>query len=161
MLRGLGLNISSLLGKKFWRYWLPPLTWCAVIVVISGDLGASKNTGILLKWLLSWFPPLSPAQFKQLHFFIRKAVGHFGNYAFLFFLWFRAFRSNPDRRSWRVYLFSLALCLIPALLDEGHQAFFASRGSSLRDVALDMSGATLAALITRFVWTPRFRRSAK
>ena len=77
------------------------------------------------------------------------------------FLWFRAFRSNPGHRPWRVYLFSLVLCLIPALLDEGHQAMFASRGSSLKDVALDMSGATVAALITRFVWTPWFRRSAE
>lgn len=156
------MKISFLRGKEFWWYWLPPLSWCAVIVVVSGDLGASKNTGVLLKWLLSWFPPLSPVQFNQLHFYIRKTVGHFGNYAFLFCLWFRAFRSNPDRRPWRVYLFSLALCLALALLDEGHQAMFpSSRGSSLRDVALDMTGATVAALITRLVWTPWFRRSAK
>jgi VanZ family protein len=160
-LEALGLKISFLRGKEFWWYWLPPLTWCVVIVVISGDLGSSKHTLGILKWLLSWFPPLSPAQFNLLNFYIRKTVGHFGNYAFLFFLWLRAFRSNPDYRPWRVYLFPLALCLALALLDEGHQVFFASRGSSLWDVALDMSGATVAALTTRFVWTPWFRRSAK
>ena len=39
-----------------------------------------------------------------------------------------------------------------ALLDEGHQAMFASRGSSLRDVALDLSGAAAAALVTWIIW---------
>ncbi|HEY9073685.1 MAG TPA: VanZ family protein, partial [Desulfobaccales bacterium] len=101
-----------------------------------------------------------PALLKQIHFYVRKTVGHFGNYAFLYFLWFRAFRSNPDHRPWWVCLWSLALCLVLALLDEGHQAMFPTRGSSFKDVALDMSGATVAALITRFVWTPRCRRSA-
>jgi VanZ family protein len=156
----LGLNISFLRGKEFWWYWLPPLSWCTVIVVISGDLGSAQHTLVILKWLLSWLT-LEPKEFNEVHYLVRKTIGHFGNYAFLFFLWFRAFRSNQNHRPGRVYLWSLVLCLILALLDEGHQAMFSSRGSSLKDVALDMSGATVAALITRFVRTPRFRRPAK
>ena len=131
-----------------------------MIVVFSGDLGSAQHSLGILKWLLSWLP-LEPGQFDRIHFYVRKTVGHFGNYALLYFLWLRAFRSNPGHRPGWVCLWSLALCLVLALLDEGHQAFFASRGSSLRDVALDMSGATVAALITRLVWNPRFRRSAK
>jgi len=146
--------------RDFLRYWLPPLSWCVVVVVLSGDLGSSRHTFGILKWLLSWLP-LEPGQFDRLHFYVRKTVGHFGNYAFLYLLWFRAFRSNQDRRPGRACLWSLALCLVLALLDEGHQAMFASRGSSLRDVALDMSGAALAALATRLVWTTRFGGAAQ
>ena len=117
------MNISFWRGKEFWWYWLPPLSWCAMIVVVSGDLGSAKHTRASLKWLLSWWS-LDPAQFNQIHFYVRKTVGHFGNYAFLYFLWFRAFRSNPDHRPRWVCLWSLALCLVLALLDEGHQAMF-------------------------------------
>jgi VanZ family protein len=39
-------------------------------------------------------------------------------------------------------------------MDEGRQWFYASRGASISDVFLDMSGAGLAALIAAAVWTP-------
>lgn len=154
------MNISFLRGKEFWWYWLPPLCWCAVIVVISGDLGSVQHSLGILKWLLSWLP-LEPGQFDQIHFYVRKIIGHFGNYAVLYFLWFRAFRVNPDHRPVRVCLWPLALCLALALLDEGHQAMFASRGSSLRDVALDLSGSMVAAVITSIFWTPWVRPATR
>ena len=139
MLKALDLKISSLQSRDFLWYWLPPLAWCGVIVVVSGDLGSSENTWGILEWLLSWFPPLSPAQFKLMHFYVRKTIGHFGNYAFLYFLWFRAFRGNLGYARGGPSSWSLALCLVMALLDEGHQAMFATRSSSLKDVALDLS----------------------
>lgn len=129
-------------------YWLPPLAWCGVVLGLSGDLGSSQHTYVLLKWLLSWSPPVSPAQFDLIHFYFRKTLGHFGNYAFVYFLWFRAFRGQKGYQPGRAFLWSLGLCLSLALLDEGHQALFPSRGSSLRDVALDLAGASTAALIT-------------
>ncbi len=136
-------------------YWLPPLAWCGAVLGLSGDLGSSRNTLGILNWLLSWFPPLSPAQLELFHFYFRKTLGHFGNYAFVYFLWFRAFRGQMGyRRGW-AFLWSLGLCLSLALLDEGHQALFPSRGSSLLDVALDLAGASTAALITSIFWTPR------
>ena len=102
-------------------------------------------------------PPLSPAQFNLIHFYVRKTLGHFGNYAFLYFLWFRAFRGQMGYRPGRTFLWSLGLCLSLALLDEGHQALFASRGSSLLDVALDLAGASTAALITSIFRTAKVR----
>ena len=39
-------------------------------------------------------------------------------------------------------------------MDEGRQWFNASRGGSISDVILDMSGASLGALIAGAVWTP-------
>ncbi len=153
----MSLNLSFLRSRDFLWYWLPALGWCVVILFLSGDLGSSRNTFGILRWLLSWFPPLSPAHFDLVHYYFRKTLGHFGNYAFLYFLWFRVFRRQLDHRAGRVVLYSLGISLALALLDEGHQALFASRSSSLRDVALDMAGASTAALITSFCRTSRVR----
>jgi VanZ family protein len=149
------LNLPFLRSGKFLYYWLPPLAWCGAVLTLSGDLGSSRNTLGLLNWLLSWFPPLSPAQLDLVHFYFRKTLGHFGNYAFVYFLWFRAFRGQMGYQPGRAFLWSLGLCLSLALLDEGHQALFPSRGSNLRDVALDLAGALTAALITSIFRTPR------
>jgi VanZ family protein len=149
------LNRLFLRSREFLWYWLPPLAWCGVVLGLSGDLGSSQNSLGILQWLLSWFPPVNPAQFNLIHFYARKTLGHFGNYAFLYFLWFRAFRGQLGCQPGRAFLWSLALCLSLALLDEGHQALYVSRGSSLRDVALDLGGASTAALITSIFWTAK------
>lgn len=98
---------------------------------------------------------MSPAQFDLVHHYFRKTLGHFGNYAFLYFLWFRAFRGQKGYQPARTFLWSLGLCLALALLDEGHQGMFASRTGSLRDVVLDLAGASTAALITSIFWTAK------
>jgi VanZ family protein len=155
------LNISFLGSKNFLCYWLPPLAWCGAVLFLSGDLGSANNTGSILKWLLSWFPPLSPAQFNLIHFYVRKTIGHFGNYACLYFLWFRACRGQLGWTSGRAFSLALGICLTMALLDEGHQSMFTSRGSSLHDVALDLSGALTAALATWIFWTARLSPAAE
>lgn len=153
------MNITFWKTRTFWWYWLPPLAWCLVVVILSGDLGSSNNTLGILKWLLSWLP-LKQAQLNQLHVYVRKAFGHFGNYGFLFFLWFRAFREQPGSFPGRAFFWSMILCLAVALIDEGHQALFVTRGSSLWDVALDLSGAATVGLVTVFFWGRRSRWAA-
>ncbi|MDO9069917.1 MAG: VanZ family protein [Deltaproteobacteria bacterium] len=120
---------------------------------MSGDLGSGKNTLGLLKWLCSWFVDLEPAQFKMLNFYMRK-TGHVLAYGLMYFLWFRAFREHASYGSWRACLWSLGFCLLFSSIDEGRQWFYASRGASVYDVILDMSGAGLTALIAGAVWTP-------
>ena len=75
----------------------------------------------------------------------------------MYFLWFRAFRGHAGYGPWRACLWSLGFCLFFASMDEGRQVFYPSRGASVYDVILDMSGAGLAALITGAVWTPRLQ----
>jgi VanZ family protein len=72
----------------------------------------------------------------------------------MYFLWFRAFRGQAHYRPWRACLWSLGFCLFYASMDEGRQWFYTSRGASIWDVMLDMSGASLAALIAAEVWSP-------
>jgi VanZ family protein len=121
------------------------------MLALSGDLGSANTTGKLLHWLL---PTLSPAHFELIHFYLRKGVGHVGDYGFLCFLWFRAFRGGLGYRGGRAFLWSLGLCLALALLDEGHQTLLASRSGSLRDVGLDLAGSSGAALILTIFRTP-------
>jgi VanZ family protein len=150
------LGITTLIRRKphLISYWLPPLLWGLAVLGMSGDLGSGKNTLGLLQWLTSWFVALKPAELKMINFYMRK-TGHFLAYGAMYFLWFRAFRGHADYGPWRACLWSLGFCLLFASMDEGHQWFFSSRGPSLWDVMLDMSGASLAALITPAVWRPR------
>ena len=151
------MNLALLRNREFLWHWLPPLFWCCVVMCLSGNLGSSEHTLNLLKWLLSWLPGLSSAQIGLLNFYFRKAVGHVGNYAFLYFLWFRAFQGQLAYRPGRACLWSLTLCLSLAFLDEGRQAMVPSRGSSLRDVVLDLGGAAAAGLLLGIFWTPRVK----
>jgi len=128
-----------------------------MVLLLSGDLGSARNTGKILQWLLSWFQPLSPEHFNLLHFYLRKTVGHFGNYAILYFLWLRAFRGEMGWSPGRAFLGAIAACLALALLDEGHQSLLESRTGSLRDVALDLKGASACALVTWVFGIPRVR----
>ena len=121
---------------------------------MSGDLGSATNSLGILKWLFSWFVDLEPAQLKMINFYGRK-TGHFLAYGLMSLLWFRAFRAQTHYGLWRACLWSLGFCLFFASMDEGRQWFYASRGASIGDVILDMSGASLAALITAAVWRPR------
>ena len=129
------------------------------VLCMSGDLGSGKNTLGILKWLLSWFVALEPAQLAMINFYVRK-TGHFLAYGLMYFLWFRAFRGSADYGPWRACLWALGFSLLFASADEGRQWFYASRGASICDVLLDMSGAGLAALISGAVWTPGSKTAA-
>jgi VanZ family protein len=146
--------------RTFWRaphflfYWLPPILWGLAILGMSGDVASSQNTFGLIKWFLSWFGPLKPAQINMFNFYLRKS-GHALAYGVMYFLWFRAFRGHLAATPGRAFLYALGLCLAVSMTDEGHQSFARFRGGSGYDVLLDLAGATIAALITFAVWTPR------
>lgn len=120
---------------------------------MAGNVGSGRNTYFLLQWLLSWFVVPKPAQLYLINYYCRKA-GHALAYGLMYFLWFRAFRKHADYTPWRACFWSLGFCLLFASLDEGCQWFYYTRGASLGDVILDMSGASLAAMITAAVWRP-------
>jgi VanZ family protein len=129
------------------------MLWGLAVLCMSGDLGAGTNSLGILKWLLSWLVALEPAQLNLINLYVRK-TGHVLAYGLMYFLWFRAFRGHADYGPWRACLWSLGFCLFYASMDEGRQWFYPSRGASIGDVILDMSGAGLAALIIGAVWTP-------
>lgn len=134
-------------------YWVPPILWGLAILGMAGNVGSAVNTRQLVKWLLSWFVVLEPAQVSLANYYFRK-TGHALAYGCMYFLWFRAFRKQAGYWPWRACFWSLGFCLLFASMDEGCQWFYYTRGASIRDVMLDMSGASLAALITAAVWRP-------
>jgi len=130
-------------SRKLWA-WLPTLLWLCVLAMFSTDTFSAEHTGgVLMKILHALFGNISAHRFHQIHFFIRKAA-HFGSYgllgAFAFFSW-RATLPALPRWTFRWSALALLLVLVAACLDEFHQSFVASRGSSLRDVGLDFVGA--------------------
>jgi len=114
--------------------WLPVIVWGAVIFVLSTSAFSAANTARIIDPILLWlFPRLAGPAADVAHALIRKAA-HFTEYGILFWL---LIRGPMEGRPYA----ALMLCVVYALLDEGHQAFVPGRTASLYDVALDSTGA--------------------
>jgi VanZ family protein len=120
--------------------WIPVLVWALVIFGLSTSYFSAEDTSKFIDPILRLLMPgASAATIALTHGFVRKTA-HFTNYAILFWLLI----SGPLRE--RPY-HALVLCMLYALLDEGHQVFVPGRTPSLYDVALDSTGA----LFSRFL----------
>ncbi len=133
-------------------YWLPPILWMTAITIFSTDIFAGGNTGSLL-WTIFHriFPNMTEEQFQPIHFLIRKAA-HLTEFGILALLLYRAIRSGSVERwrwSWAVY--TLAIVIVFALLDEYHQTFTRNRVGSIYDSLTDISGG-LTALLSLWLW---------
>ena len=114
--------------------WAPIFVWGAAIFTLSTSAFSAANTSRIIDPVLTWLlPGMSSGSIEFGHYLIRK-LAHFTEYAILFWLLIR----GPFAR--RPYL-ALAVCVVYALSDEGHQMFVPGRTSSLYDVALDSTGA--------------------
>jgi VanZ family protein len=103
--------------------WLPPLLLMGLIYFVSAQ--PSLDSG------LGWIDTVG-----------RKLI-HFGEYALLSFLWWRALRAvMPDRRA---ALVALVVASLYAATDEFHQSFVEGRNGSPLDWAIDAGGAAAAA----------------
>lgn len=133
------VNSGEPVGRALTK-WTPVVAWAIIIFVFSTSYFSADNTSKFIDPILRFLMPgASAATIALAHGFVRKAA-HFTNYAILFWL----LVSGPLRE--RPY-FAFGLCVLYALLDEGHQLFVPSRGPSLYDVALDSTGA----LFSRFL----------
>jgi len=127
--------------------WLGVAACVAVIWTLSGDDFSSQTTGSLLLPLLHWlFPELSGQALLRLHLFVRKSA-HFGEYALLGLLAFRALWLTLESTAQRVGALALLLVLAVAGADETRQSLSQARTGSLWDVALDLCGAAAALLL--------------
>jgi VanZ family protein len=146
---------SSLRDKL--RYWLPPILWVAAIFFFSTDRFSGQNTGTILRSLVALLTgELTAEQFGWIHFLIRKAA-HFTEYGILAWLLFRAFRFGARTGwSWSWILYPQLIIVIYALLDELHQAFTMTRGSSIYDSLIDICGGFTVLL---WIWLTSRRRA--
>jgi VanZ family protein len=75
---------------------------------------------------------------------IGRKIIHFGEYALLCFLWWRALASVTSAR--RAALIAFLLASAYALTDEYHQTFVDGRHGAVVDWLIDSAGAAAAAL---------------
>jgi len=139
------------------RWWWPAFLWAAVIASFSTDAFSAEHTSRLILPFLHWLlPSLRGKTLLMLHHHIRKAA-HVGEFFVLSLFLVRGIRAG--RRGWNIAwaLTAVAIAAGWAGLDELHQAFVPSRGPSMRDVLIDVTGAVLAQII--FAWVIRLREN--
>lgn len=139
---------ESSLRFKVVRYWLPVVGMLAVMYWFSTDALSGENTRGIIETVLSWFGYHPPGRtLTRINYFVRKSA-HFTEYAILAALLFRAFRADSSYR-WRLSwaLYSLAVIVSWAALDEWHQTLTRTRGGSIWDSLLDASGGLVSLLI--------------
>ncbi len=133
------------------RHWLPALVWMAAILWASGDQLSGETTESWVKWLLTaLFGTVKMAKVKLVHAALRK-LGHVVAYALLSWLALRAARAtaiehsgNQSRWTWRWATLALALALATSASDEFLQTLTDKREGSVRDVFIDLAGASFA-----------------
>jgi len=129
------------------RRWTIVLIWMALIFSASGDRSSFQHSSRYLEPLLRWlFPHLPDPQMEKAVFFVRKCA-HFGEYAILAILVWRALHKARTAEGqaqgwdWKTAWLTLALVIAYAISDEVHQHFVPSRQASVVDVFIDSAGA--------------------
>jgi VanZ family protein len=105
--------------------WLPPIALMALIFGLSAMPTDDVDHGVL-------------------YLIVRKAA-HFGEYALLTALWWRALRSRTADPA--ALAGAVAIAVVYAITDEFHQTFVDGRTGSPVDVLIDAGGAATAALL--------------
>jgi hypothetical protein len=107
--------------------WAPPLILMAVIFLLSAQPSLDSGLGLADT--------------------IGRKVVHFGEYALLTLLWWRALRTRMEPG--RAALAALAVSSLYAATDELHQTFVEGRSGHPVDWLIDTAGAATAALRLR------------
>lgn len=121
---------------------------------------SAEHTSRFIGPFLHWFyPTISPLTILRVQLFLRK-LAHVSEYAVLAVLLYRAVVHTAlrGRRALSAALV-LLLCAGYAASDEFHQSFVPSRTASVRDVMIDICGATLALILYWSIATRRIMAS--
>jgi VanZ family protein len=127
--------------------YAPVLVWVGIIFLLSSPEGSMQQTSRFLRPLLQFiFPAADEATLQIYHGYIRKSA-HVTEYAILAILAARAFSAaKPFLRSFW-FVWAIGLVISVASLDEFNQSFEPSRTSTPWDVALDVAGGVLGAVL--------------
>jgi VanZ family protein len=136
--------------RAFLKYWLPALFWMALIFSASSDVKSFDHSSRLLAPLLHWLFPQMPESTVHLIVLIARKTAHFGEYAVLALLLWRALRRPlpNDSQSWNWHKTGLVLALVflYAASDEIHQIFVPTRTAHVTDVLIDTAGGAAGLL---------------
>ena len=138
-------------STRITQYWIPVLLMLLVQYTFSTSAFSSDETSRfvvpLLKALLH--NPTSE-QLQFWHHVVRKAA-HVTEYCILGLLVYRAFKVDIAKPS-KVRILTVAFVAAAATLDEFHQSFVPSRGSSIFDVGWDCIGGLIAIMLL-WIWS--------
>jgi VanZ family protein len=137
-------------STRITHYWIPVLLMLMVQFTFSTGAFSSEETSKfivpLLKGLLG---NPTPDQLMFWHHVVRKAA-HVTEYCILGLLVFRAFKVDIAKSS-KVRIMTVIFVAVAAAMDEFHQSFVPSRGSSIFDVGWDCIGGLIAIMLL-WVW---------
>jgi VanZ family protein len=140
---------ADLWMKSFFKYWLPVLAWLVVTFIGSTNVMSVEQTSRFIVPFLLWLKPGMTQQNIWVIIVFMRHCAHVGEYAVLAFLMWRALRwgISASMRMPTLYGVILLGCTLFAASDEFHQTFVKSRTPSVRDVLLDVTGASLGLLM--------------
>ena len=129
------------------KYYLGPILWMGLIFFFSSDAGSASHTNTLFVPIIKFFYPNISRRDLVITLVTIRKISHVVEYAILSILWLVALRKGNKEPSWRPILGAIGISVVYAVLDELHQAFVASRTSSVLDVGLDSTGALLGQVV--------------
>jgi len=135
--------------KSFLKYWLPVLGWLVLTFIGSTNMLSVANTSPFIVPFLLWLKPGMTQEATWGIIVVIRHCAHMVEYAILALLMWRALRGGTSismRMSTACGVVLLA-CALFAASDEFHQMFVKSRTPSVRDVLLDVQGASVGLLI--------------
>lgn len=140
---------ADLWMKAFLKFWLPVLGWLVVTFVGSTNVLSVEQTSPFIVPFLLWLKPGMTQQNIWVVIVFLRHCAHVGEYAVLALLLWRALRWGIRSSMRMPTLCGVVLlgCALFAASDEFHQTFVKSRIPSVRDVLLDVGGASLGLLV--------------
>lgn len=144
-------------------HWIPAIVVGIIISVFSTHYFSSEQTERVIYPILRWFLPSAPQrELYLIHVAIRKLahITEFGTFSIAVFHGVRGNRSGW-RLNWAIW--TLAIALSYAAMDEWHQSFVRFREARFRDVFIDVFGALSAQVIVWAYakWSVYLRRAKK
>ena len=145
-------------SRPWLRRWAPTILGAAAIWALSTEIFSDVNTGRVIYPVLSWlFPHISTRTMIFCHKIIRK-LAHVTVYFFFSMLALHSIRGEKKGWRWQWALMAVAIAAVYAVVDEIHQTFVPMRHGAVRDVLLDICGATAAQAV--LWWHHRDREQA-
>ena len=140
---------ADLWMKSFSKYWVPVLAWLVVTFIGSTNVMSVKQTSRFIVPFLLWLKPGMTQETTWEIIWVTRHCAHVCEYMVLALLLWRALRWGTSVSMQMSTLCGVILlgCALFAASDEYHQTFVKSRTPSVRDVLLDVGGASLGLLI--------------
>jgi VanZ family protein len=140
---------ADLWMKTFLKYWLPVSGWLVLTFIGSTNVLSVENTSRFIVPFLLWLKPGMTQETTWVIIVYMRQCAHVAEYMVLALLMWRALRWGISMSLQMSTLCSVILlgCALFAASDEFHQTFVKSRTPSLRDVLLDVAGASFGLLV--------------